>query len=95
MKRHLVMDLYYGNKTEVVDGPWNDVEKLPDCSKCKVKVKLINKSERFAYFYLDKAHFILPLGVLSYFWDCQTKEPLENVTHWKYIKDDQNETTPS
>ncbi len=95
MKRHLVMDLYYGNQTEVVDGPWNGVENLPDCTECKVKVILNNESETFAYFYRDKPYFISPIGVLSHFWDCKMKEPLENVLYWKYLKENQNEISPS
>lgn len=86
MKRHMVMDLFHGNKTEVVDGPWNCVEnRLPDILSCKVKVKLNNESELMAYFYADKAQWLSTTP--SFFWRCSDKEPLFNVTHWKYLKE--------
>ncbi len=89
MKRHLVMDLIHGKKTEE-DGDWipfinaNQLHNARD----KVKVKLSNGNNVFAYFYRDKGGFINDYTQdTSYFWDCQTKEPLFNVTHFKYLKE--------
>ena len=86
MKRHLVMDLFHGKKTED-DGDWipfinpNQLEKNKD----KVKVKLSNGIECFAYFYRDKSP-ILGYAAES-FWECSTRAPLTNVTHFKYLKE--------
>ncbi len=82
------MDLFHGNKTEEVEGPWNDVENgLPKCDSEKVKVKLSTGNEILAYFYSDGCYWIEKYGKKgSYFWDCQTKEPLLNVEKWKHLK---------
>lgn len=77
MRRHLVMDLFFRDENEVVDGPWNDIShKLPK-SSCKVMVKQSDHSEYLAYFYPD---------ISPHFWDCIRKEPFYNVTHFKHLK---------
>ena len=85
------MDLVYGNRTEEVEGPWNDIENALPISENKgekVKVKLKNGDELFAYFYEDKCQWIQNSGgTPCYFWDCQTKEPLFYVEKWKYLKE--------
>jgi hypothetical protein len=90
MKRHQVMDLFWCNVTQVVDGDWNKVENgLPICKSkgCKVWVKLEDNSECFAYFYDDMASFVRNSGIKpSYFWDCRSKEPLYNVKEWKALQ---------
>ncbi len=83
MKRHQVMDLWHGNYTEPV-GEWIKVEdNLPNpiSRGCKVRVKLIDQSETFAYYYQDMT------GV---FFDCRTKEPLDNVIEWKKLTEVSN-----
>jgi len=56
--------------------------------KDKVKVKQENGAERYAYFYRDFGGFIQHyIKKSSYFWDCKTREPLFNVTHFKYLKE--------
>ncbi len=86
LKRHLVMDLYHGNQTEPVEGSWNEANKvLPDCKSCKVKVKNADGNELFAYFYQDgAAKFYNPP---CKFWDCSSKQPLNNISHWKALRD--------
>lgn len=89
MKRHEVMDLYFGHQKEVVEGLWNDVnESLPKKRNCKVRVKTIDGNETFAYFFADKCNFGPFVTHKSYFWQCVTKEELMNFTHWKDLKDD-------
>ena len=90
MKRHQVMDLFYGHLNESVDGPWNVIEfSLPNTNHCKVLVKLSDGTEKFAYYYADRAQWIESVGYQSsYFWDCRTKEPLLNVVAWKLLKTD-------
>lgn len=80
------MDLYHSKETEPVDGPWHEVDKeLPSFTSCKVKVKTSDDNEVFAYFYMDgAAHLFHPS---CKFWDCISKEPINNVTHWKYLKE--------
>jgi len=91
MKRHQVMDLWYGNLTNEVEGPWNNTEEgLPKkvFKGCKVKVKLSNGNETFAYFYEDKMISFSKFGIKpASFWECRSKEPLENVVQWKYLED--------
>ena len=78
LKRHLVMDLYHADQTETVNDSWNDVlQILPNLNRCKVKVRTSNGNETFAYYYYD----------LSSFWDCTTKETIDNVTHWISLKE--------
>ncbi len=96
MKRHQVMDLFSSHLTEEVDGPWNEItdrsSSLPQTDRkgLKVKVKLDDGTETFAYFYKDKAEWIAAHGIKpSYFWHSKTHESLLNVTHWKNLKDDQ------
>lgn len=83
MKRNQVMDLYHGHRAEEI-GDWQDIEKgLPkhDGKGNKVKVKLSNGDEFFAYFYPDinfcKFHF----------WHSVFHEPIKNVKHFKYLKE--------
>ncbi len=94
MKRHQVMDLFHCNQTEPI-GEWNkiDYEYLsnlpqPESRGCKVKVKLSDLSETFAYFYKDKCQWIESYGGKpSYFWECSSKEPLNDVIEWKKLKE--------
>lgn len=68
---------------------WNDIDKsLPETDLgIKVKVKLNDNRECFAFFYPDKMSWIAFYGEKpAYFWNSKTKEPLFNVTHWKYLK---------
>lgn len=89
MKRHLVMDLIYGKKREDDSDwiPFINPNQLHD-DRDKVKVKLANGNDVMAYFYRDKGGFINDYTKdTSHFWDCQTEEPLFNVTHFKYLKE--------
>jgi hypothetical protein len=87
-KRHEVMDMFNKNINEEI-GEWEDInEKMPKCKGrgCKVKVKLSTLTETFAYYYVDMKEWIAKYGKKPcYFWDCHTKEPLFNVTHWKIL----------
>ncbi len=89
MKRHLVMDLYHCNQTEEI-GEWKPIEKgLPETKEkgIKVKVKLTNGMELFAYFYPDKCHWIATYGQEPcHFWSCITHEPMFDVMEWKSLK---------
>jgi hypothetical protein len=89
MKRHEVMDLFHGHMIEEVDGPWISVEKsLPDCKHTKVKAKLNNGDEVYAYFYADKAIKFNIFGIIPcHFWHCMSRDQLFNVTDWKYLKE--------
>jgi len=89
MKRHQVMNLFHWKKIEE-HGEWipfinpNQLHEDRD----KVKVKQENGDEKYAYFYRDFVGFIQNyIKKSSYFWDCQTQEPLFNVTHFKYLKE--------
>jgi len=86
MKRHQVMDLFFGDMTETIDEEWKTG--IPDTDRCKVKVKLSNGNEKFAYFYADKARINAMIGESAHFWHSQTHEPLYNVTHYKMLKND-------
>lgn len=79
------MDLFHGNeKTEI--GPWINVEdKLPEVDRCKVRVKLQNLEEKFAYFFRDRCGWN-PYVRHSYFWTCDSREPIFDVMEWKYLK---------
>ncbi len=70
---------------------WNKIEDgLPVIKSkgAKVKVRLSDQTELFAYFYPDKCQWIENYGKKpSYFWNCSTKEPLFNVTHWRTLKE--------
>jgi len=98
MKRHEVMDLFWARYSEEVEGHWNEIDKnyqntFPKITGkgAKVKVKLSDDAETFAYYYPDQAIWISSYGFKpSYFWDCISKEPLFNVTHWKYLKEPEN-----
>ena len=85
------MDLLHGNLNEEVEGPWNEIKyDTPQIQRkaAKVKVKLSDDSEKFAYYYDDKCSWISIYGQkTSYFWCCATKEPLYNVSYWKYLKE--------
>ncbi len=72
------MDLFHGYKTQE-DGPWIEIKDkhYPD-KRTKVKVKLANDNETFAYYYDDLS---------THFWECTTRDPLSNVTHWKALKE--------
>lgn len=86
-----VSDLFFGDYTEVVEGPWNDFdEKYPYKSaptQCKVRVRLDNGDERDAYFFADRAAWAKYTYKPSYFWDVKTREPLHNVAYWKLMTD--------
>ena len=87
MKRCEVSDLFFGDMKEPLNGIWHEFSN-PDAliAHRKVKVKTPNK-ETFAYFYPDKAAWIVKFGQkTSYFWDCSTREPLHDVTHWMELK---------
>lgn len=82
------MDIFYGNLWNAVEGDWNSIEKLPNIIRCKLKVKLSDYSEVFAYFYEDKAPI---MGEATHhFWNCSTKDyiPIESISHWKHLKDE-------
>jgi len=86
MKRHLVMDLHHGNQIKEV-GDWKSVDTLPNIKSCKVKVKMNDDSETFAYFYLDAAVWVQKYGIKScHFWDCKTKEQIFDVKEWKMVE---------
>ena len=78
MKRHTVMDLFYDHLKDPVDGDWNEYK--PNIQRCKLLVKLKDDSQTYAYFYGDGAHG-------HYFWSCKSKEPLDNVKTWKFLKE--------
>ena len=86
------MDLFHSHEEEMI-GEWNEIKEnysnsLPNRKSCKLKVRLSNKLETFAYFYEDKCQWIGFYGQKPcYFWDCKTKEPLHNVTHWKSLRE--------
>lgn len=84
MKRHTVMDLFHSHQTEVVDAPWNDVEKeLPKAESCKVKVKTTGGEERFAYYYADMGRLQKYMDYTSHFWCSSSHEPIFDVMQWK------------
>lgn len=93
MKRQEIIRLLHGHLKEIVDGPWNDIkEKLPDKPSCKVKIRLIDGTETFAFFYRDQAriagrsnHETEP----TYFWHCRVDEwySLKDITHWIHLKE--------
>lgn len=89
MKRHQVMDLFWGNQAEEI-GKWKNVaEELPKPPRigCKIKVRLSDGRETYAYFYKDKCRWIETHGQKpAYFWECRSKEPLFNVVEWKELK---------
>ncbi len=89
MKRHQVMDLFWGSSSEEI-GEWNHIKDSlpqPKSNGMKVKVKLDDGTQKYAYFYKDKALWIEKYGMKpSYFWDCRTKDPIFNVEEWKEIK---------
>lgn len=86
MRRHLVMDLYHSQETEEI-GEWKNVDKLPDVQSCKVKVKLDNGSETFAYFYNNACSWGHKYGIkVCYFWHSNTHEAITNVKEWKMVK---------
>jgi hypothetical protein len=100
MKRHQVMDLYHANETEEF-GEWHELDynyknthPQPSGRGCKVKVKT-SHNEYFAYYYEDKCQWLEDFRCKPcYFWNCKTKEPIENVTHWKEVREP-NENAPS
>lgn len=60
MKRHTVMELFHSTQKQAEDCDWIDIKtQLPKEDKCKIKVKLKDESEIFAYFYSDRANFSL------------------------------------
>lgn len=87
MKRHQVMDLFYGSYKKVEDGEWKDAKQHPE-RRCKVLAKLKNgndTAEVFAYFYPDKCA-IPSASIHMYFCSCKDHLPLDEfITHWKYI----------
>lgn len=96
MKRFQVLDLFYGSMTEEVDGDWNEInyqftETLPKVSSKngKVKVKLQDGTETLAYYCSDKMMWLEKTSPIKpcYFWHSKNHEPLNNVTHWKYLKE--------
>ncbi len=79
MRRHKVMDLFFSDQTEPI-GQWNIfAEKRPDTTS-KVLVQLEDLRELFAYFHIDKRGG-------SYFWDCTTKNALNDVKMWKSLNE--------
>lgn len=79
MRRHEIMDLFFGDCNEQV-GDWHKIEDgLPQVKSkgTKVRVRLSNQIELFAYFYEDKCKF----------WDSSSKQLLFNVTHWRAVKE--------
>ena len=92
LKRHQVSDLFYGNHTEVAEGPWHLFDsQYPDKTiealknHRKIRVQLKNGVETCAYFYPDKCAWASMMYEPSYFWDTQTKEPLHDVVGWKLM----------
>jgi hypothetical protein len=79
MKRTLIMDLFHGNKTREI-GEWNNIKNLPN-EHCKVKLKLKDNTECFAYYYSDipKAHF----------WHIPTQEYIldNDIISWKHLEE--------
>ena len=88
MKRHQVMDLFYAKITEE-DGCWHKVEDgLPDCKSTKVKVRLSNGDETYAYYYDDKAIKFEKYRITPcHFWHASSHDALLNVTDWKKLKE--------
>ncbi len=83
MKRHLVMDLFHGNRKEVI-GEWLPFpQNLPKGRSDKVWVKLRDDSELFCYYYEDHREG-------CYFWVCANKYMISDfdVKEWKYLKDE-------
>jgi len=74
MKRHLVMDLFFGDLTEGC-GKWNSVFTSPK-GKRKVIVKTIDGIEMPAYFYED----------LGGYWECKSRDKINNVIEWSEMK---------
>ncbi len=90
MKRHLVMDLFHGYQNEVVEGDWNKIsEKDPEfkSESGKVRVKLHNGNETFAYYYKDKCMHAAKSYKPTHFWNSNTHEPIYDVSEWIYLKD--------
>lgn len=86
MKRHAVMDMLYRDRTEVLDGPWNS-EDIPEVDSCKVKVRIEDGKEMFAYFYRDMGIISPGQTEAGYFWCCVDRKPIWGVTHWIGLKD--------
>lgn len=92
MRRHQVMDLFHGNETNIDEGTWNEIQKgKPNHKTCKVKLRLKNGDEVFAYFYKDgglQGH-LYSEKERPYFWHCQTKDyiPNHDITHWILAKE--------
>jgi hypothetical protein len=88
-RRHRVMDLYCSDVNQET-GEWKKIQdNLPissDVSGVKVKVRLKNMTEMFAYFYTD----LYP----PTFWDCAKKEPLYDVVEWINLKEDTDNKSP-
>jgi hypothetical protein len=94
-KRFEVYDIYYWDKSEVEDCDWkifnpnkSSTFPKPDGKGCKVRIKMKNGDEGFAYFCKDKMIWASRNGI-AYFWTCDRfHSPIydEFVTHWKPIK---------
>lgn len=80
MKRHLVMDLFWGNQKESI-GEWKEFPKERPQKHGKKWVKLADDSELFAYFYSDR-----PLR--AHWWVCSSKDYIrdEDVKMYKDLK---------
>lgn len=93
LKRHLYTLLHYHDYTQEV-GEWNvigDEKPKLDFTAIKLKVKLEDGEELYALYYEDRCQFLefftQHLGYeSSYFWCCDSKQPLYNVIAWKFLK---------
>jgi hypothetical protein len=86
------MNLFHGHQTEELEGDWNSFDRLPEFKSGKVKAKLSDDSEVFAYFYQDQCQFAKSMyKELSHFWDCVNHDPIHNVKAWKYLKNNKKE----
>ena len=88
MKRNSIMDVFHRNRIAEMGEWFNFPENKPRSDSDKVKVRLSDENEIYAYYYADKAQWIAKYGYKpSYFWDSKTHEPLLNVTSWKYLEE--------
>ncbi len=86
MKRSQVMGLFHANQTEET-GEWIDIKTLPNSQSDKVKLKLKDLSECFAYYYRDPPSFA-PSN--AHFWLVNKNNEYvlnEDIIAWKLLKE--------
>lgn len=83
------MEIFRGKQTEEM-GDWISIEKeLPTFQggNGKVAIKINDTDSTHAFFCEDMCAWVAPILKPSYFWHCKTHEPIRGVTHFKYLKE--------